>query len=37
MRWGVSAPPGGQVPLASPATGEAVWAAIQGRGDRPGK
>ena len=23
--------PGGQVPLASPATGEAVWAAIQGR------
>jgi xanthine dehydrogenase molybdopterin-binding subunit B len=24
--------PGGQVPLASPATGEAVWAAIQGRG-----
>lgn len=23
---------GGQVPLASPATGEAVWAAIQGRG-----
>jgi xanthine dehydrogenase large subunit len=26
--------PGGQVPLASPATGEAVWAAIQGRKDR---
>jgi xanthine dehydrogenase molybdopterin binding subunit/xanthine dehydrogenase small subunit len=24
-------PPGGQVPLASPATGEAVWSAIQGR------
>jgi xanthine dehydrogenase molybdopterin-binding subunit B len=24
-------PPGGQVPLASPATGEAVWRAIEGR------
>ena len=29
--FGVS---GGQVPLASTATGEAVWAAIQGRKDR---
>ncbi len=26
-------PPGGVVPLASPATGEAVWRAIQGRGN----